>query len=180
MSSPPQATSRNPSLPPCSILAEARLNDHHCPSCLSFTTACPPCLSPSVYIDTRLHPGPINAIADDACRLLHLSCHELLSTLTFWFCLPPAVSLDRMHPLIRDELTSDYDTVKTALRSGVVLSRTSKASHTWNMWLDFCTTHKIVPWFPNIADPIPYLQVSDIDIATEDLLPATGPFDLVQ
>jgi hypothetical protein len=37
------------------ILAAERLNDNHRPSCLSVTTACTPCSSPSVYIDSRLH-----------------------------------------------------------------------------------------------------------------------------
>jgi hypothetical protein len=64
-----------------------------------------------------------------------------------------------MHPLLRDEFTTDYGTVQTALRSGVVLSRTSKANHTWNLWLEFCNTHNIDPWFPNEEDPIPYLKV---------------------
>lgn len=64
-----------------------------------------------------------------------------------------------MPPLLRDDFTRDYSTVQAALRSGVVLARTTKASHTWNLWLDFCTTHNVDPWFPDHADPIPYMQV---------------------
>jgi hypothetical protein len=64
-----------------------------------------------------------------------------------------------MRPITRDEFTRDYSAVQAAVRSGVVLGRTAKATHTWELWLAFCTKHAIDPWFTDQDDPIPYLQV---------------------
>jgi hypothetical protein len=106
------------------------------------------------YISTHDYiPGPINAMADDASRLVSRTA------LTFQFCLSSARALDRMRPITRDEFTRDYSAVQAALRSGVVLGRTAKATHTWDLWLAFCTKHEIDPWFTDQEDPIPYLQV---------------------
>jgi hypothetical protein len=162
MSSPPQATSRNPPSPPCTIILQQYSGSGKSQrQPLAQLPICYDCM-PSKLVTFGIYRLTITYQVPSTRWLTTLlvcyifpaihSSHILILS-------PPTVSLDRMHPLIRDEFTSDYGTVQTALRSGVFLSRTSKASHTWNLWLDFCTTHAIDPWFPHEADPIPYLQV---------------------
>jgi hypothetical protein len=80
-----------------------------------------------------------------------------------------------MQPLTRDKFTRDYGTVQAALRSGVVLGRRAKANHTWELWLAFCTKHKIDPWFPDHKDPIPYLQVFGQRYRDGRLAPGQNP-----
>jgi hypothetical protein len=64
-----------------------------------------------------------------------------------------------MSPQVRNEFIHDISSVQTTIQSGVVASRTDKATNTWKLWLAFCNTHNINPWFPNTPDPLPYLQV---------------------
>jgi integrase len=64
-----------------------------------------------------------------------------------------------MPPQHRDEFLRDHRLVQEAIQSGVIPSRSAKANHTWELWLDFCATHNIDPWFQSDSDPLPILQI---------------------
>ena len=64
-----------------------------------------------------------------------------------------------MHPSVRDTFRADLSTAQAAVRSGVVVKRSSAASRQWHRWVAFCSAHSVDPWFPEGDDPIPYLQV---------------------
>lgn len=64
-----------------------------------------------------------------------------------------------MHPAIRNEFSRDLGLVQAAVRAGVVEQRSNTADRQWQLWLDFCATLSVDPWFREGHDPVPYLQV---------------------
>jgi len=64
-----------------------------------------------------------------------------------------------MHPAVRDEFRTDLGLVQDQVRSGVVESTAKKAESAWDLWLGFCASLPLDPYFSDGGDPIPYLQV---------------------
>jgi hypothetical protein len=61
----------------------------------------------------------------------------------------------------RPEMTSSVTSALSRKRSdpGWFPPAPQKADHTWKLWLEFCKTHALGPWFNASADPVPFLQV---------------------
>jgi hypothetical protein len=89
--------------------------------------------------------------------------------------LPAALSLDRMHPQVRNDFLSDLGTVQEAIKAGVATSRATKTTNTWKLWLEFCNTHELDPRFPTNPDPVPYLQVFGQRLRDGRLSPGNRP-----
>jgi hypothetical protein len=75
----------------------------------------------------------------------------------------------------RNDFVSDYRTVQERIRAGVVPSHTTKADHTWKLWMEFCNTHSVNPWFHTSTDPLPFLQVLGPRYRKGKLSPANQP-----
>lgn len=76
---------------------------------------------------------------------------------------------------VRDDFLHDYRAVQETIQSGVVPSRANKVANTWKLWMDFCTTHNINPWFPTTSDPLPYLQIFGQRYREGKLTPGNHP-----
>lgn len=64
-----------------------------------------------------------------------------------------------MPPSARDEFCADLRAAQKACGSALVDKRAQAADRHWKLWLEFCSSHALDPWFTQGDDPIPYLQV---------------------
>ena len=59
----------------------------------------------------------------------------------------------------RDAFRADLGLVQEAVRAGVDPTYTQKKDNHWDIWVEYCSTVSIDPFFDGFCNPIPYLQV---------------------
>ena len=59
----------------------------------------------------------------------------------------------------QDAFSADLGLVQEAVRAGVNPVYAQKKGGHWDIWVDYCSAVAIDPYFTNIVNPIPYLQV---------------------
>ena len=64
-----------------------------------------------------------------------------------------------MSPSTRNEFLVDLRLVQEEVRSGVVPAYSIKKDGHWNIWLEYCRTHKLDPFLHGIKDKVAILQV---------------------